>query len=86
MTEFMKVYPQYTKLIIFKARDRYMTSFKGDYSYLEQADYFIKKRVIVDGETTIRRTLLQYCEEVMLVEQVTTSNINLNDNNNYDVL
>lgn len=70
MREFMLFYPQYTRDIIFKARDRYLQSFRGDYAYLEQADYFIKKNIVEEGERIVRRTLLQYCEEVYLTEIV----------------
>jgi hypothetical protein len=70
MTEFLKIYPMYTKDIVFKARDRYLSEFNGDYSYMEQADYFIRKQVYVDGERQIRRTLLQYCESVEMTQKI----------------
>lgn len=70
MKEFMQEFPKFDKDIIFKARDKYLQSFNGNYTYMEQADYFIKKTITEDGKRTIRRTLLQYCEEVYLLEVV----------------
>ena len=70
MKNFFQLFPEYTKEHVFKARDKYFEQLDGDYRYLEQADYFIKKRV-PDGEGGVetRRTLLTYCEEVMLDEE-----------------
>jgi len=70
MDEFFKLQPSYTKEHVFRARDKYFESLKGDMTYLEQADYFIKKRVINDeGKVETRRTLLTYCEEVLLDDE-----------------
>jgi len=69
MKEFFQLYPQYTQQQVFKARDRYFQSLMGDMTYLEQADYFIKKRIIGnDGGVEVRRTLLTYCEEIAIDE------------------
>lgn len=70
MQEFFQVFPMYTKDHVFQARDKYFSTFNGDWTLLEQADYFIKKRVPDgEGKTEIRRTLLTYCEEVALDEE-----------------
>lgn len=70
MKEFFKLFPEYTKEHVFKARDKYFYSLEGNMKYLEQADYFIKKRVpSEEGGVEIRRTLLTYCEEVVLDEE-----------------
>jgi hypothetical protein len=70
MKEFFQLFPTYSKEHVFKARDRYFNSLNGDMTYLEQADYFIKKRVPNgEGGTETRRTLLTYCEEVILDEE-----------------
>lgn len=70
MEEFFQLFPTYTKEHVFLARDKYFDSFQDDTRYLEQADYFIKKRVPDgDGSTETRRTLLIYCEEVLLDEE-----------------
>lgn len=70
MKEFMQENPSFTKEIILKARDAYIASFKGDYEFIEQADNFIKKR-IVDPEEGFRyrSTLYTYCEEVIMREE-----------------
>jgi hypothetical protein len=70
MKEFFKLFPEYTKEHVFKARDKYFDSLEGNMKYLEQADYFIKKRVPgEEGGVEVRRTLLTYCEEVVLDEE-----------------
>jgi hypothetical protein len=67
MKEFIQLYPQYTKQDIYDARDLYMKNVLhqyGNYTYLQHADYFIKKKVKGDEGTETRATLLVYCEEV----------------------
>lgn len=78
MKEFFQLYPEYTKDHVFKARDKYLHSLDGDYTYLEQADFFIKKRVISnDGKFEIRKTLLSYAEEVLFDEElIKTTGVN----------
>ena len=68
LKEFFQLYPNFTKDHVYKARDNYFEGFDGDYTFLEQADYFIKKRMIKDGHTEVRRTLLIYCEEIVMRE------------------
>ena len=71
MQEFFQLYPQFTQDNVFKARDRYIQSLEGNFTYLEQADYFIKKRVPSnDGGIETRRTLLVYCEELVIDEEL----------------
>lgn len=43
MKKFLKYNPKTTKEEIIKATQTYIDSFKGDYTYLQQADYFINK-------------------------------------------
>ena len=67
MKEFNQLYPQYTKQDIYDARDLYMKNVihqYGNYTYLQQADYFIKKKVKGEDGIETRATLLAYCEEV----------------------
>lgn len=83
MINFMEKYPEYTKDVIYEARDRYFAQLNGDYSYLEHADNFIKKRVpdLENGGTKIRSTLTSYCEEVLQVKELGEHLDNFIDNN-----
>ena len=62
MREFFRLFPEYTKEEVFKARDKYFNKIGNEFTYLQRADNFISKTV-PDGEggTIIRRTLLDYC-------------------------
>lgn len=74
MKEFFQLYPEFTKEDVYAARDKYLATFLSDMTYLERADYFIKKSIISkeDGKRTIRRTLLNYCEEVRIDKELGT--------------
>ena len=73
MKEFFQLFPSHTKEHVFLARDKYLDSIGEDTRYLEQADYFIKKRISNgEGGVEVRRTLLIYCEEVILDEEFGT--------------
>ena len=70
MREFFQMFPKYTKEHVFKARDKYFDHLDGNFTYLEKADNFISRQIATPGgETTVRRTLLGYCEEVVMDEQ-----------------
>jgi hypothetical protein len=77
MKEFFKNNPKFTKDHVFKARDVYFkelyTQF-GNYQFLKQADYFIKKKDKVTGEVTT--DLVVYCEQIKYNED---NNIDTND-------
>ena len=64
MKNFFKRNPSYTVDHVFKARDMYFKSLMkrdGSYTYLQQADSFIKK---IKRDGTVIRNLETYCEEV----------------------
>jgi flavodoxin len=64
MAEFMRAYPQYSKQHILKATEAYIQSCQGNnYTYLQQADYFIFKNQDHTRINKISR-LLQWCEEI----------------------
>lgn len=65
MKKFFQENPQYTKEDVYSARDLYMQKFTdGDYTFLQQADYFIRKEIMSEGRLVIRQELLDYCEEL----------------------
>jgi hypothetical protein len=63
MQEFMNTYPQYSKELIYQARDAYIASMQKEYTYLMQADYFIFKQ---DPSTkkVSRSKLASFCEDI----------------------
>jgi hypothetical protein len=82
MNEFFRENPQYTKQDVFDARDRYFKDTKkqyNDYTYLQQADYFIRKKNKYTGEVT--RNLLAYCEQIVYERE---NDINDNEFTIYD--
>lgn len=77
MKEFFKTNPNYTKDHVYKARDIYFKeiySQYGNYQFLKQADYFIKKKDKQTGEVTT--DLAVYCEQVKYNED---NNIDTNE-------
>lgn len=68
MVKFLNDNPQFNKEIVLEARNEYIKSMNGDYTLLEQADYFISKRIrdIENNGYRYRSTLQNYCEEVLL--------------------
>ena len=67
MTKFFSTHSKYTKQDVFEARDVYFKDTLqqyGNYQYLQQADYFIKKKDKITGDVT--QNLVIYCEQVVL--------------------
>ena len=88
MQEFFALNSSYSKEDVFQARDKYFADLNGDYTYLEQADYFIKKRVpdYDNGGYKIRRTLLTYCEELLALKELGVADDDLIGSDIYDDL
>jgi hypothetical protein len=86
--EFFTLFPEYSKEDVFQARDKYFADLNGDYTYLEQADYFIKKRVADydNGGFKTRRTLLTYCEELKALKELGVADEDLIGSDIYDDL
>lgn len=75
MKEFFKTNPKYTKDTVFEARDLYFKDVLaqyGNYQYLKQADYFIKKKDKITGE--VSTDLVIYCEQVKLNKENNLNN------------
>jgi hypothetical protein len=70
MEDFFKRNPKALVEDVYAARDMYLKSVferNGDYTYLQQADYFIKKQKI-DGTT--ERNLEAFYEEVLINKEI----------------
>jgi len=75
MAEFMKTYPNYSKEHILKATEAYIKSCaNSNYTYLQQADYFIFKAQDHTKAGRMSR-LLQWCEEIVENTNVKTERV-----------
>jgi hypothetical protein len=75
MAEFMKTYPNYSKEHILKATEAYIKSCaNSNYTYLQQADYFIFKAQDHTKSGRMSR-LLQWCEEIVENTTVKTERV-----------
>ena len=63
MKQFLSEYPQYDKDLIYLARDAYINSMEGSFTFLMQADYFIFKQD-PSARKVSRSKLAALCEDI----------------------